>query len=111
VSEFGWRDLAALLAAATVIGGMVIGWVRYQLRNDFARASDISGLSERIERVELQMRAVPTHEDVRGLAERIARVESAVAVVGANIEGIRDGMGRIERDLHLLVSHELSGKA
>lgn len=111
MSEFGWRDLAAILAAATVIGGMVIGWVRYQLRNDFARASDISGLSDRIERVEVHMRVVPTHDDVRGLSERIGRVESAVAVVGANIDGLRDGMGRIERDLHLLVSHEIAGKA
>jgi hypothetical protein len=57
------------------------------------------------------MRAVPTHDDVRGLSERIGRVESAVAVVGANIDGLRDGMGRIERDLHLLVSHEIAGKA
>lgn len=110
MTDFGWRDLAAILAAATVMGGMVIGWVRYQLRNDFARASDISGLSDRIERVEVHMRAVPTHDDVRGLSERIGRVESAVAVVGANIDGLRDGMGRIERDLHLLVSHEIAGK-
>jgi hypothetical protein len=111
VTEFSWRDLAAILAAATLMGGIIIGWVRYQLRNDFARASDISGLSDRIERVEAHMRAVPTHDDVRGLSERIGRVESAVAVVGANIDGLRDGMGRIERDLHLLVSHEIAGKA
>jgi predicted nucleic acid-binding Zn-ribbon protein len=128
MSEIHWRDVTALLAAATLIGGMVIAWVRYQLRNDFARASDISGLSERIERVEIQMRnaathedlreigesvarveaqmrGVPSHQDVRALAERVTRVEGAVEVVSAKIEAVREGVGRVEHDMRLLTQH------
>jgi predicted nucleic acid-binding Zn-ribbon protein len=106
--DFSWRDVVALLTVATIIGGLVIAWVRWQLSGDFAGKADISGLRTRMDEIEQQLRGVPTHEDVRRLSERIGAVERGVEVLGADLRGVREGISRLERDLHLLVQHELA---
>ena len=108
MQDFPWRDIVALLTAATIIGGLVIAWVRWQLAGHFAGKADISGLRSRMDEIEQQLRGVPTHEDVRRLSERISAVERGVEVVGAELRGVREGIQRLERDLHLLVQHELA---
>jgi tetrahydromethanopterin S-methyltransferase subunit G len=106
-----WRDAGALLGVATVVGGMVIGWVRWRLSGDFASKSDISGLGDRMDEIEKQLRGVPTHDDVRRLSERISAVERGVDVVGAEVRAVKEGVGRAERDLHLLVQHAINKEA
>jgi hypothetical protein len=116
VMEVSWaRDLVVLLTAATVVGGMAIAWVRYRLSADFAGKADISGLAKRVDDMEAQLRALPTHADMRALGDRIgavegrvAAVESGVATISAEVRGVREGVGRVERDLHLLLQHELN---
>lgn len=105
--EFGWRDVAALIAAATVIGGLVIAWVKWRLSGDFASKGDIAGLSDRIKHVESTLIEVPKHEDLRRLGDRLTGVETNVAAMGADLRGVRDGISRMERDVHLLLQHEL----
>ncbi len=105
--DFGWRDLVAVLTAATLIGGMVIAWVRWQLSTDFAKRGDITGLSDRMERVEAALKSFPSLDDVRALGERVGRVERGVEVVSAHLEGVRDGQKRIETDLRLLIQHHI----
>lgn len=109
MSELGWRDIAALLATAGLLGGMIIAWVRWQLAGDFARRADVEAVGARVAKLEDAVRSAPTHDDVRALGDRVARVEGAVEVVAVKIEGVREGMMRVERDLSLLVQHHLRG--
>ena len=106
--DITWRDTAALLTVATIIGTMVVAWVRWQLRGDFAGKADIATLGTRMEDIETRLRAVPTHEDVRRISERLGTLESGFASVGGEVRGMREGIARVERDLHLLLQHELA---
>ena len=87
LQDIGWRDVAGLLASATIMSGIVITWVKYRLAGDFASKSDIADMSK--------------------LSERLSIVERGVAVGNAELGGLRDGMARIERDLNLLVQHHI----
>jgi len=101
------RDFAALLAAGGVIGGIVIAWVRWQLAGTFVGKADISGISQRLEEMERQMRTAPTDSDLHQLSGRLAAVESGVAVTGAQLTGVKEGITRIERDLSMVVQQLL----
>lgn len=107
LTDFGWRDVAALLTSAGLISIMVISWVKYRLSGDFASKADISGLSGRIEAVEQQMASMPTREDMQRVSERMGALEREVAIATTEIRAGRDSMARIERDLHLMVQHHL----
>lgn len=107
---FPWKDIIVALSAASMIGGVIIAWVRGQLSSDFARKVDITALGTRIEAVETQMRGVPSHADMRLLSERIGQVESGVAVVGAEMRGVTAGVNRVEADMRLIKDHLLNHK-
>lgn len=98
----------ALLTIATVSGGLVIAWVKWRLSGDFAGRADIAAMNERLDTMDAKLRTVPTHDDVRRLSERLSHMEANVASIGADVRGLRDGISRVERDLHLLVQHELN---
>lgn len=102
--------VVALTAAVGAVGGLLVAWARWQLAGTFADKAAIGGLSDRLERVEAQMAAGPSHADIRALSERVGAVERQVDVVGAELRGVRDGVARIERDLILLVQHHLRGE-
>lgn len=102
------RDLVLLLSAAGVIGGVVITWIRVRLSGDFAGKADISSLSGKINELEGKLSSMPTHEDVRRLGDRLSVLETGVASVGGEVRAMRDGISRVERDLNILLQHELS---
>lgn len=103
LTDFTLRDIVAILAAAGIIGGMVIAWVRWQLAGTFAGKVDIEHLSQRLEQVEQQMRTAPTDGDLHQLSTRLAAVETGVAVTGAQMVGVKEAVSRIERDVSLVV--------
>lgn len=102
------RDAVLLLSASSVIGGMVIAWAKWRLSGDFAGKSDIAALGGKISELEAKLNAVPTHDDVRRMGERLSALEIGVTSVGAEVRGMREGISRVERDLHLLLQHELN---
>jgi hypothetical protein len=108
--EFTWRDFVASLAAGSLVAGIFLAWIRWQLSADFARKADIDGLGSRIGKIETQMQGAPTHQDMRALADRISAVERGVDVVGAEIRGVREGVGRVEVDLRMLIHHHMGEK-
>ncbi|WP_439596475.1 hypothetical protein [Falsiroseomonas sp.] len=105
---FPWKDIVVALTAASMIGGLIITWVRTQLSPDFAKKADITALGARIEAVEAQMRGVPSHTDMRLLSDRISAVESGVAVVRAEMGGVAAGVQRVESHLRLVHDHLLN---
>jgi tetrahydromethanopterin S-methyltransferase subunit G len=106
--EVTWVTLAAgILTAATLAGGLVMAWIRWQLSADFARTADVSALGVRIGAVEDRLKAMPEHADLESLNLRLGRVERNVDVVAAELRGVRESIARVERDLHLLIKHHL----
>lgn len=105
--EFSWRDLGALLVTASLIGGIVIGWVKWRLSSEFASKGDVLDVQRRLDGIEHQMRLAPTHADFTSLSHRVAAVERGVDVGNAELRGLREGQARIERDLSMLVQHHL----
>lgn len=121
LSTLEWRDLGALVAVSSGVGGMVIWWVRAHLLGTFASRADADSISARLAALETRMGTVPTQENIRALGERVSALEKGVAVVGTELRGLGDAMGRLERavsagferqerQLHLLTENELRGK-
>lgn len=107
----------AILTIAITVSGVVLGWVKYRLSDDFARKSELAEVgstltkvSARVEAVERHIQTVPTHSDMRALGERIAAVEGSVAVVGAELRGVSAGVARVENDLALIKRHLLEDR-
>lgn len=105
--EIVMRDVVAFLAAAGLIGGMVIAWARWQLSGDFAKYADLTALSDRLKAVERKIDLAPTHADLRVIQDRIGGAEQGIAVGNARIQGVQESLGRVERDLTLLLQHQL----
>lgn len=104
---YEWKEIAAIIAAATAIGGLLIAYIRFRLAGDFAKASDVAALSVEIAELRAKVSRMPTHDDVRALDQRIAQVERGVAVVQAKIEGVADLLRGIEKTSDLLLRHQL----
>ncbi len=103
--EISIRDVVTWLTAAGLVGGVVIAWVKYQLSGDFAKSSDITALSGRLEKVERQMDTVPTHADLRAINDRMGATERGVAVVASEIQGVRQAVERNAVDTRLILQH------
>lgn len=105
--DVSWNSAAAILTAATLAGGMVLAWIRWQLSTDFARTTDIAALGVRIGALEERLKGMPEHADMEMLSSRVAKVERNTDVAAAELRGVRDSIGRVERDLHLLIRHHI----
>lgn len=113
IGGINWPAVAAIFGLAATVAGFVVWLLRARFAGDFASRGDVAGLGERMEKIEARLRDTPTHDDVRGIAQRLAAVEVGFANTSAEVRGVRDAVGRVERDLHLLIQHELgkNGKA
>jgi hypothetical protein len=107
MGEYSWRDFIAALTAASLVAGMFLAWIRWQLSSDFARKADIETLGGRIGKIETQMQGAPTHADMRQLSDRIAAVEKGVEVAGAQIQGVREGVARVDVGVQMLIQHHM----
>lgn len=111
MSDLTWYQALTMaitvLTAAGLIGGIVIAWVKRNLSGDFAKSSDLAGLSDRMREMERKIELAPTHADLRAVHDRIGGTEKGVAVANAQIESVRESQVRVERDLRLLVEHHL----
>jgi hypothetical protein len=105
-----WPKLAAIVALAGTLAGFIVWLLRARLQGDFASRGDVTALGERMDAIEARLATVPTHHDVQQINHRLSVVESGVAGLGARVDGVREGVSRVERDLGLLLQHEL-GKA
>lgn len=110
-----WKEIAAIIAAATAIGGLLVAYIKFRLSGDFAKASDVTALggdvttlSTKITALEQRIDRMPSHEDMRGLGARIGEVERGVAVVHTKVDGVADLLRRVERQTDLLVQHQIN---
>jgi hypothetical protein len=108
VMEFDWRDIGAIMAASSLIGGAGIAYVRYRLSGDFAKTSDVRDLGVRMQVIEAKIGGMPSHDDMRILTLRVGDLDRNVAVASANIAGALELMHRVEHQTSLLLENELS---
>lgn len=102
---FDWKDLAWMATLATVLGGMLVAFVRYRLSGDFAKSGDISAINGRISALEQRMQALPSHDDLRALQQRVGGLEVSVSVVGEKVNGLGQIMVRVEHQMNLISQH------
>jgi len=106
-----WRDMAAIVTTAAVVGGIVLAFLRFKLAGDFAARADLAKAVERIDEVEDRLAKMPSHNDLRALQDRVAELDRAVAVVAERVGGVHEILKRVEYQVQLLVRHQLSDGA
>jgi hypothetical protein len=106
--ELNWRDIGAMIATSSIVGGAAIAFLRFKLAGDFARASDVQALGARMHAIEAKIGGMPSHDDIRLLTARVADLDRNVAVANAQIGGALELMRRVEHQTSLLLENELS---
>jgi hypothetical protein len=105
VITFEWKDLAWIAGVVTLLGGMLLAFLRFKLAGDFAKSGDISAINGRITALEQRMQALPSHDDLRALQQRVGGLEVSVSVVGEKVNGLGQIMIRVEHQLTLVSQH------
>ena len=54
-----------------------------------------------------RVRDMPQHADLRAISERLSTVERVCDVVRAEVSGMKDAIGRVERTTNMLLAHQL----
>jgi tetrahydromethanopterin S-methyltransferase subunit G len=103
-----WRDMAAIVTTAAIVGGIVLAFLRFKLAGDFAARADLAKVMQRVDEVEERLGKVPSHNDLRALQDRVNDLDRAVAVVAERVTGVHDILKRVEYQVQLLVRHQLS---
>lgn len=106
-----WATISMVAMAVVAVGGVVTGVaraaIRHTLRLTFASVADLKDLSQRLAQVEQRIAAIPSHQDIAALRQQLTGLERTVAVTDEAVRGIRDGLGRVEHMMGLLVQAEL----
>lgn len=102
-----WVDASAFISTIVVIVGFV-GWLSRALiaRNFVSHAEHVAAVG-RISAVELRMRDVATKEDLGAMERRLAPVETGVAVLRAELQGVKDITLRTEHMLTIIWQSQL----
>jgi hypothetical protein len=108
IAGVNWTAVAAIMGVVVTLAGFCVWLLRARFQGDFASRGDVADLGERMGKIETRLRDTPTHADVSALSTRLAAVETGVAVVSAELRGIRDGVTRIEHAVRVLHEHELA---
>jgi hypothetical protein len=107
IAGINWPAVAAIVTVAGAAIGLVVWLLRARLQGDFASRSDVAQLGERLDDVDARLSRMPTHLDVQQINARLGAVEAGFAAIAARVDGVREGVTRVERDLGLLIQHEL----
>lgn len=127
------QQIASVLGIAVVIAGVLVLALRTKLAANFASVGAVAAIEKRLEDVagnaavvaitarvaalEVRMTAAekrqaegPTGEDMREFYRRMSGVEVRVAEASTAINGMNDGVKRIEHVLSMLMDNELRGR-
>jgi membrane protein required for beta-lactamase induction len=102
-----WRDLAAIVTTAAIVGGIVLAFLRFKLAGDFAARGDLAKVAQRVDEVEERLAKMPSHNDLSALQGRVNDLDRAVAVVAERVGGVHKILERVEHQTQLLVHHQL----
>ena len=109
---------AQLIAAASTVAGIVFGgvwwFVRGQLTHWFVTRSEYTrshgNLKDRLEAAEGLLQKLPSHDDFKTLGTQISAITGRLEAGSERMNGIKDGVGRLERQLEQVVRSLLERK-
>ncbi len=102
---FEWKDLAWIVGVMTLLGGLLLAFLRFKLAGDFAKAADVAALTGRLTAMEQRLTQMPSHDDLRAIQHRVGGLEREVAVVGEKVSGLNQIMVRVEHQVNLVSQH------
>ena len=102
-----WPSLGAAAAVLSLAIALVAWIVRNIVRDSFVPTATHNQLDNRVTALEHKVAAAPGHAEFSNLSSRVAAVETGVAVVAKALEGVADGIKRIEHMTDLLIRHQL----
>lgn len=101
------EHVGSIASATAVVGGGGLVVAQWWASTKFARLGHIAKLDAKITELEKLLRDAPVHEDVVDLERRLNALEVAVGEMRADLRGVREGIGRVEHMMTLLLENEL----
>ena len=96
--------LAKAWPAGFGLGGIVVAALLWRMRGEFATKADLASMrtdlsayGQRIERMENDMRHLPTREDIHSLRLEVRAMNGELREMRAEARGMRDIMERTEQ--------------
>lgn len=105
--DINWSMVGAIATIITFIGVIALLWLRSQLSKDFTPNTAFVALSDKVGKMEHDLRVAPTHNDIQALSERVRKVEVGVAVVQETVTSLKDSTARIDRGVARIEEHLL----
>jgi septal ring factor EnvC (AmiA/AmiB activator) len=116
-----FRGLAAIGGVVGLIGGLVMALAHrtFATKDEVEQSfKDHQGTHKELEKqladgakefatIRADLSHLPDQGDIAEVKDRIAALEGTVSAAVATIEGMREGLKRIERPLNLLLEHHL----
>jgi hypothetical protein len=106
-NDVDWQDLAAFTVVLTFVMGALAWFLRHTMNQHFAARPDHVALVVRVSDVERSLLTTATKADVHGMEARLRPVETGVAVVAAELQGVKQSVNRTEHMVSLLVDHQM----
>ncbi len=102
-----WQAAAGIAASSVMVAAALVAVVRHMLRSEFVPRSQHGELAKQVANLERRFGDIPSEHDVNDLTKRLARVETGVEVVQVTINGVNTGLKRVEKNVDLLIEHQL----
>lgn len=102
-----WQETAGFVTVIGTAAGVAMRSVLARARTGMTPASAHADLTRRVDAIEQALATLPKSAEVTALTARVASVEKHVAVVGATLDGVANGVRRVEHMMDLLVQNEL----
>jgi hypothetical protein len=113
--DFDPGHVSALIAAGSLGGSVVLLAMRAWLERWFATLKQVATLQQRLQGVEAGAKGVADHAEVVEIERKVNTLEVSVgelrAELHADIRGVREGIGRVEHMVTLLVENGLRQEA
>jgi hypothetical protein len=110
-----WGTISTAAIAAVTVGSAVIAvatrMIRHTLRSSFATIPQLQAAVDRLEIIERRIERMPDASSMAAFGARLGGVEQSVAVAGATIIGVKEGLSRVEHMMGLLLESELRKEA
>jgi Protein of unknown function (DUF2730) len=118
-SGLDWGEIATVIGIFITAGGGAYWVLHARLARDFAAKQEVAKIDGRLGEVEGKLNSIPTHADLQRVADRVGAVESRMSGLQSELTALRDlmtistrhtseTMSRIERQLTVLLQHELA---
>lgn len=107
IPNIDWSTFASMSVVAGVLSTLLYLLLRARLTNDFVTRREHHEIAERLGANEASIKARPTGDDVAAMRAQLSGVSERVAVVSASLNGLQNGVTRIERHLDLIMQAQL----